>query len=66
MDTKLVLYIYKCADCGHAGAIHLPGDAHDGELTSCKVCGATASLEWDGGVVFDVCKPISPTTSERV
>lgn len=66
MDTELILYIYKCADCGHAGAVHLPGDVHDSELTNCKVCGATVSLEWDGGVVFDGCMPFSPSTPERI
>ena len=62
MDTDLVLYIYKCTECGHAGRVHLPGDEHDSESTNCKVCGSTVSLEWDGGVVFDVGMPFSPTT----
>lgn len=54
MDNDLVLYVYKCVECGHDGSVHLAGDTHDGEKAKCKFCGAEVSLEWDGGVTFDV------------
>jgi|PersoiStandDraft_1058852.scaffolds.fasta_scaffold500960_1 DNA-directed RNA polymerase subunit RPC12/RpoP len=54
MDSDLVLYVYKCAECGHDGSVHLAGDTHDGEETKCKFCGTEVSVQWDGGVTFDV------------
>lgn len=52
MDEDPVLYVYKCAQCRHAGEVHLPGDAHDGAPHECNSCGAKVYLEWDGGVTF--------------
>jgi predicted SprT family Zn-dependent metalloprotease len=48
-----VLYTYRCAACSHHGQAHLDDDSHDGEHVACSVCGATATLEWDGGATFD-------------
>ena len=47
-----VLYVYRCASCGCRGELRLFGDAHDGELTECRACGASVTLEWDGGVTL--------------
>ena len=47
---ELVLYVYRCTACGHAGEVHLADDAHDGEPAHCDSCGAPVTLEWDGGV----------------
>jgi hypothetical protein len=52
-----VLYTYRCAACSHHGEIRLDDDSHDGEHAACSVCGATATLEWDGGVTFDRAVP---------
>lgn len=49
-----VLYVYRCPACRHRGEVHLPDDTHDGEATTCSVCGSPALLEWDGGVTLDV------------
>ena len=46
----LVLYVYRCNACGHAGEVHLDDDSHDGESVHCDSCGAPVTLEWDGGV----------------
>jgi transcription elongation factor Elf1 len=54
MDNDLVLYTYTCVACLHAGSIHIVDDGHDGEKSKCSVCGADVSLEWDGGVTFDI------------
>ena len=51
-DTP-VLYVYKCAMCGHRGEMRLAGDGHDGEQRRCGVCSADVYLEWDGGVVLE-------------
>lgn len=48
-----VLYVYRCAECGHRGEQRLADDSHDGAESSCSVCGATVTLEWDGGVTID-------------
>lgn len=53
VDDTLVLYVYKCAECGHSGEAHLTGDCHEGADFKCRVCGAAAVLEWDGGLSFD-------------
>jgi len=52
MDEDQVLYVYKCAQCRHAGKVPLRGDAHDGAPHECSSCGAKVYLEWDGGVTF--------------
>ncbi len=54
-----VLYVYKCAECGHRGEQRLDGDSHDGEASTCSFCGAPVALEWDGGVTFDTPKSIA-------
>lgn len=45
-----VLYVYRCAACGHRGWLHLNDDSHDGGVHDCDVCKAPTVLEWDGGV----------------
>lgn len=47
-----VLYVYRCAACGHRGWVRLADDSHDGESARCDVCGGPVPLEWDGGVTF--------------
>jgi predicted nucleic acid-binding Zn ribbon protein len=47
---ELVLYVYRCPACGHAGEVHLDDDSHEGERVHCDSCGAPVALEWDGGV----------------
>ncbi|MEX3960107.1 hypothetical protein AB4Y31_29325 [Trinickia sp. EG282A] len=49
-DAISVLYVYRCASCGHRGDRHLPDDSHDGEASTCDECGNGVTLEWDGGV----------------
>lgn len=46
-------YTYKCAACGKRGDLHLDGDSHDSEASTCASCGAPVTLEWDGGVVLE-------------
>jgi hypothetical protein len=57
-----VLYVYRCAQCGHRGQVHLAGDSHDGAPQPCEGCGAAVTLEWDGGVRFDGLRPALPVT----
>jgi DNA-directed RNA polymerase subunit RPC12/RpoP len=52
IKSDLVLYTYKCAECGHVGGVQLAGDGHEGERAECTACGAVVLLEWDGGVTF--------------
>jgi predicted nucleic acid-binding Zn ribbon protein len=52
-DPVKVLYVYRCAACGHRDELHLPDDTHDGEATVCVACGAPVRIEWDGGVTFE-------------
>lgn len=47
--TRVVLYVYHCAKCGHDGQLHQAETASEVE-TSCQVCGAEVLAEWDGGV----------------
>lgn len=47
-----VLYVYRCAHCGQRGEMHGPDDSHDGARETCRSCGATVTLEWDGGVTL--------------
>lgn len=54
VDNDLVFYSYRCAECHHDGSVRLAGDGHDGAQSKCEACGNTVSLEWDGGVAFDV------------
>ncbi len=60
-----VLYVYKCAECGHRGEQRLDGDSHDGEASICSFCGAPVALEWDGGVTFDTPKSIADEAIAR-
>lgn len=48
-SIPLVLYVYRCAACGHAGEVHLPESAPE-VTTACSACGAEVRAEWDGGV----------------
>lgn len=52
-DESLVLYVYKCAECGHKDMVHMSGD-REGVHAPCAVCGADVTLEWDGGTTFEV------------
>jgi hypothetical protein len=52
-----VRYTYRCTACDHHGQVHLDDDSHDGEHTACSACGATAPLEWDGGVTLHRAAP---------
>lgn len=47
--TPLVLYVYRCQACGHAGELHL-AEAQPEVTTACSSCGAVVLAEWDGGV----------------
>jgi hypothetical protein len=49
-----VLYVYRCAACGHHGKIHFEDDSHDGEAGTCSICRVPVIFEWDGGVTFEV------------
>ncbi|AVA37998.1 putative nucleic acid-binding Zn ribbon protein [Cupriavidus metallidurans] len=49
-----VLYVYRCPTCGHRGEVHFADDSHDAASHTCASCGGQVSLEWDGGVTFDV------------
>jgi predicted nucleic acid-binding Zn ribbon protein len=49
-----VLYTYRCSSCNHRGEVRLNDDSHDGEHATCSACGATVTIEWDGGVTFDI------------
>lgn len=52
-QPHLVLYVYRCAECGHRGEQRLADDSHDGETSTCSACGSAVSLEWDGGVLLE-------------
>lgn len=60
-----VLYVYKCAECGKRGDKHLDVDSHDGEASACNFCGASVTLEWDGGVVFETPQTIAADAIAR-
>ncbi len=60
-----ILYVYKCAECGHRGDQCLEGDSHDGEASICAFCGAPVKLEWDGGVTFDTPRSIADEVIAR-
>ena len=51
MDTSAnVLYVYHCDSCDYHGSARFADDNHDDAAHICDHCGATVSLEWDGGV----------------
>jgi DNA-directed RNA polymerase subunit RPC12/RpoP len=52
-----VLYTYRCAACSHRGDIRLDDDSHDDEEATCSACGATVTIEWDGGVTIERATP---------
>lgn len=56
MFQGLVLYVYRCPACGSKGEERLVGDGHDGAKSACARCGEGVTLEWDGGVTFEVTK----------
>lgn len=60
-----VLYVYKCAECGKRDNLHLEGDSHDGEASTCAGCGAPVTLEWDGGVVLEAPQTIAADAIAR-
>lgn len=60
-----VLYVYKCAGCGHRGEQRMDDDSHDGEASTCASCGTAVTLEWDGGVTFATPKTIADEAIER-
>ncbi|CAB3740227.1 hypothetical protein LMG27174_06625 [Paraburkholderia rhynchosiae] len=62
---RKVLYVYKCAECGKRGEQHLDGDSHDGETSTCSACGASVTLEWDGGVVLETPQTIAAEAIAR-
>lgn len=45
-----VRYIYKCADCGHRGAVNLAVDCHEDEVSECELCCGSVTMEWDGAL----------------
>ncbi|MCM2552709.1 hypothetical protein [Burkholderia glumae] len=63
--SSKVLYVYKCAGCGHRDEQHLDDDSHDGEASTCASCGAAVALEWDGGVTLETPKTIADEAIER-
>jgi predicted nucleic acid-binding Zn ribbon protein len=48
-NIPLVLYVYRCNACGHAGELKLPESSPE-VTTACSACGAEVRAEWDGGV----------------
>jgi predicted nucleic acid-binding Zn ribbon protein len=50
-NTPIVLYVYRCAACGHSGEVRLAESAPE-LTTACCACGAEVVAEWDGGVVL--------------
>lgn len=48
-QSKLVLYVYRCASCGHSGEVRLAESSPE-ITTACSVCGTEVLAEWDGGV----------------
>ncbi|MCR4471139.1 helix-turn-helix domain-containing protein [Burkholderia sp. SCN-KJ] len=49
-----VLYVYRCPACGKRGEVHHPDDSYDGAAATCEKCYGPVTLEWDGGVTFEV------------
>jgi predicted nucleic acid-binding Zn ribbon protein len=47
--AAIVLYVYRCTGCGHAGKVHLPESTPE-VIEACTRCGAAVRAEWDGGV----------------
>ncbi|HFL7937791.1 TPA: zinc ribbon domain-containing protein [Pseudomonas putida] len=54
--TSIVLYVYRCEACGHAGQLHLAESATK-VTTACASCGAGVQAEWDGGVEMTTNEP---------
>lgn len=48
-NTPIVLYVYRCQFCGHAGEVWLVESAPE-VTTVCSACSAKVVAEWDGGV----------------
>lgn len=70
MAKNQVLYVYKCADCGHQSEERRDGHGHDGAEFTCGFCGAGVSLEWDGGVTLEwathqSCRQVAGTGKRR-
>ena len=49
IDKPIVLYVYRCLVCGHAGEAQLAELAPEVTM-ACSACGAEVLAEWDGGV----------------
>lgn len=48
-NNPIVLYVYRCAACGHSGEVRLAESSPE-VTTACSACGAEVRAEWDGGV----------------
>ncbi|HEM7880105.1 TPA: helix-turn-helix domain-containing protein [Burkholderia contaminans] len=60
-----VLYVYRCPACGKRGQVHHPDDSYDGAAATCEKCYGPVTLEWDGGVTFEVAgERHAPTPTE--
>lgn len=57
-DNPIVLYVYRCAVCGHCGSVRLAETAPE-ITTACSACGAEAMAEWDGGIELATTEPHS-------
>jgi len=55
-NTPLVLYVYRCATCGHSGQVRLAESSPE-VATACTACGAEVMAEWDGGVELTTTEP---------
>ncbi|RQV00347.1 helix-turn-helix domain-containing protein [Burkholderia cenocepacia] len=49
-----VLYVYRCPECGKRGEVRHPDDSYDGAAATCEKFYGPVTLEWDGGVTFEV------------
>ncbi|WP_081072804.1 helix-turn-helix domain-containing protein [Burkholderia cepacia] len=65
-----VLYVYRCPACGKRGEVHHPDDSYDGAAATCAKCYGPVTLEWDGGVTFEIAPRVPvghpPTAAELV
>ena len=55
-NIPLVLYVYRCTACGHAGELKLPESSPE-VTTACSACGAEVRAEWDGGIELTTNEP---------
>ncbi|WP_175948383.1 helix-turn-helix domain-containing protein [Burkholderia pyrrocinia] len=68
--VERVLYVYRCAACGHRGEVRHIDDSYDGAAATCAQCYGPVTLEWDGGVTLEATPsgPVAhpPTPAELV